>query len=369
MSEGSRPVSADSAIAELVRRLQSGARPALARAISIVENQVPGFRDLLHALHPDAGRAQRIGITGPPGAGKSTLVNALITRYRAAGLTVAVIAVDPTSPFTGGALLGDRIRMNEISMDAGVFVRSMATRGSVGGLALTTEEVADVLDAAGYDRILIETVGVGQTELDIAAAADTTVVVLVPESGDGIQAMKAGLMEVSDLFVINKSDRPGADRMARDISMMLHLRAGRLMRNVPAHHGVDMRRAARSSKGEADSARPSARPARVEAATAAAQAWEIPVLETVADTGEGVAPVIEALDRHFEWLQESGEREQRRQARVLERVREEVERTVRRRIWQEKGGDALLAQAADALARRAQSPYEVASAIIRATIG
>jgi LAO/AO transport system ATPase len=228
--------------AALLDDFRARRRAALSRIISIVEDQRPGFRGLLNALHQGIGHAHRIGVTGPPGAGKSTLTAGLIARYRERGETVAVIAVDPTSPFTGGALLGDRIRMNEISMDAGVFIRSMATRGSLGGLALATKEVADVMDAFGFDRIIVETVGVGQSELDIAAAADTTVVVLVPESGDGIQAMKAGLMEAADLFVINKADRSGADRLAREVSMMLHLRSGSTLRNVPAHHGVDLRR-------------------------------------------------------------------------------------------------------------------------------
>src|SRR6185369_9513604 len=172
----------------------------------------PGFEQLLSALHPKLGRARRIGITGPPGAGKSTLTHQLAAHYRAAGLTVAVVAVDPTSPFTGGALLGDRIRMEGVALDDGVYIRSLATRGSLGGISAATRAVADVLDAYGFDRILMETVGVGQSELEIAGAADTTVVILVPESGDSIQTLKAGLMEIADLFVVNKADRPGADR-------------------------------------------------------------------------------------------------------------------------------------------------------------
>ncbi len=188
---------------------------ALARAISLVENGSPGFESMLSGLHASIGAARRIGITGPPGGGKSTLIERLTAHYRAAGLTVGVVAVDPSSPFTGGALLGDRIRMERTAMDPGVFIRSMASRGSLGGMATTTGEVADVMDAFGFDRILIETVGVGQSELDVASVADTTVVVLVPESGDGIQVMKAGLMEIADVFVVNKADRPGADRSAR----------------------------------------------------------------------------------------------------------------------------------------------------------
>lgn len=177
---------------KLLSDFRDGRRTALARAISIVESERSGFQALLGELHASLGRAHRIGITGPPGAGKSTLTGRLAAEFRERGETVAIVAVDPTSPFTGGALLGDRIRMNDIALDPGIFIRSMATRGSLGGLAVTTEEVVDVLDAFGFDRILIETVGVGQSELDIAAAADSTVVVLVPESGDGIQAMKAG---------------------------------------------------------------------------------------------------------------------------------------------------------------------------------
>src|SRR5690606_16429357 len=275
-----------------------------ARVISIIENQRAGFHDLLNALYPRIGGGHRIGITGPPGAGKSTLTAALIAHYRKHGERVGVIAVDPTSPFTGGALLGDRIRMNEISMDDGVFIRSMATRGSLGGLALTTKEVADVMDAFGFDRIIVETVGVGQSELDIAAAADTTVVVLVPESGDGIQAMKAGLMEAADLFVINKSDRPGADRLARAISPMRHFRSGQMLRNGPAHHGVDMRRIRARARGELLEPEPGA--------DGAVAAWEIPVLKTIAETGEGVDALAAALERHRDWLNESGELSRRR---------------------------------------------------------
>src|ERR1019366_8604581 len=193
-------------------------------------------------MHPHIGRAHRIGITGPPGAGKSTLTTLLAAELRKAGRTVGIIAVDPTSPFTGGALLGDRVRMESVALDEGVFIRSMATRGSLGGLAAATREITDLLDAFGFDRVIIETVGVGQSELDVARTADSTAVVLVPESGDSIQTLKAGVMEIADVFVVNKADRPGADRLRNDVELMLGLRKGSSYASMPAHHGVDLKR-------------------------------------------------------------------------------------------------------------------------------
>ena len=215
----------DWSVPELVRRTLAGERVPLARALSWVENESPGSVELLDACFANSGRAFRIGITGPPGAGKSTLVSRLAQAYRRQGETVAIVAVDPTSPFSGGALLGDRVRMGDLAGDAGVFIRSMATRGSLGGLAVHTAQVCDVLDAAGFSRVLVETVGVGQSELEVAETADSTVVVLVPESGDAVQAMKAGLMEIADVFVINKADREGAERAVSAIRSALELRA------------------------------------------------------------------------------------------------------------------------------------------------
>jgi LAO/AO transport system kinase len=349
----------------LLQDFRAGRRVALTRAITLVENQRTGFRALLNDLHAELGHAHRIGITGPPGAGKSTLTAALIAHYRQQAETVGVIAVDPTSPFTGGALLGDRIRMNEISMDSGVFIRSMATRGSLGGLALTTTEVADVMDAYGFDRIIVETVGVGQSELDIAAAADSTVVVLVPESGDGIQAMKAGLMEAADLFVINKADRPGADRLAREVSMMLHLRSGQMLRNVPAHHGVDRSRI-RGRAAVAATADAGPDGAGGESAPASPPPWEIPVLKTIAETGEGVQELAVALQAHRGWLDASGELHRRRRQRLKERVREEVARMLLGTVWVEQGGAQLLEENLAGLETGTVTPYEVAARIVHA---
>src|SRR5437899_1361687 len=231
---------------------------ALARAISLVENQRDEYERVLAHAHARLGRGgtRRGGNTGPAAACKSTLTERLIQHYRGQELRVGVIAVDPTSAFAGGALLGDRIRMESASHDPGVFIRSMATRGAHGGLATTTEEVCDVLEAFGFERILIETVGVGQTELDVARTAETTVLVLVPESGDGIQALKAGVMEIADVYLVNKADRPGAERMKREIEVMLGIRRGNAYRHVGAHHGPDGRTSGAAGGAGSATARP-----------------------------------------------------------------------------------------------------------------
>lgn len=327
---------------------------ALARAVSIIENHRAGFEALLSAMQSRLGRSRRIGITGPPGAGKSTLTARLVAFYRAQGLTVAVIAVDPTSPFTGGALLGDRIRMEAVALDPGVFIRSMATRGSLGGLAAATREVADVIDAFGFDRIVIETVGVGQSELDIARTADSSVVVLVPESGDSIQTLKAGLMEIADIFVINKADRPGADRLRNEIELMLGLRMGSTFRNVPAHHGVDLKRLANPVIA-----------AREAAVTSDVDLWTPPVLATAATKNEGIETVAGALDRHFTYLEASGTLRLRRWRRLRERLIEFVDHLVRRRLWNDAGTNAWVDERLADLESGVLTPLAAADELLR----
>jgi len=300
---------------------------ALARAISLVENQRAGFEQLLARVLAAPGRietpARRTGLTGPPGAGKSTLTERLIRHFRERGESVGVIAVDPTSPFTGGALLGDRIRMESPEVDSGVFIRSMATRGAHGGLAVTTEEVARLLEAFGFGQVLIETVGVGQTELDVAGAADTTVLVLVPESGDAVQTLKAGVMEIADIYVLNKSDRPGADKLGHEIEIM-----------------VSMRRGSRSG------------------------AWEPPVVKTVATTGDGIGELTAALERHRTYLEHSGVLQARRRQRVEMLTRAVITRTLKRWVWEAARVDEVLAERLDDVLDGRQSPYELAQAVI-----
>ncbi|MGI9089648.1 MAG: methylmalonyl Co-A mutase-associated GTPase MeaB [Gemmatimonadaceae bacterium] len=342
-----------SSLERLLAEFDAGKPSALARAVSIVENHRAGYDALMTALHSRIGRAKRLGMTGPPGAGKSTITNLLVQSLRSQGARVAVVAVDPTSPFTGGALLGDRVRMESVSLDPGVYIRSMATRGSLGGLSARTAEVADVMDAFGFDWVIIETVGVGQSELDIARTADTTVVVLVPESGDSIQTLKAGVMEIADVFVVNKADRPGADRLRNDIQLMLGLRKGATSANVPAHHGVELK---------------SFNPMRIAREAALEQSpdvWTPPVLSTTAARGEGIEELLEAVDRHFRYLETSGRLQERRRARLRSQVVEVVAERVRGRLWGDEATNAWVDARLAALESGSETPFSVADELLR----
>jgi len=364
----------------LLDGVRSGNRLALARAISHVENERPGFEAFLHTLLTDrdeVGGGARIGFTGPPGAGKSSLVTAMSRTLLERGDTVGVVAVDPTSPYSGGALLGDRIRMNELATNPGIFIRSMASRGSLGGLATTTTEVLDVMDAFGFPRLLIETVGVGQTELEVAGAADTVVVVLVPESGDGIQAMKAGLMEIADVFVVNKADRPGADRLVKEIRTAIHFRAGPGSGGgapAPAgHHGVDLRSVAREVAETAATPPSTTASGSSMAATPSPSEpdlWTPPVLQTMAHAGEGVDDVLAAIEAHRAWLLRSGTLAERRRARTATRIRDVMERALRRQVrallsGRTPEGNRPLVEGLEAIEGRTGTPYSVAEGLLQ----
>jgi LAO/AO transport system kinase len=321
-------MSADGERAAAIRAALSGDRRALARLISRMESDAAERAAIMAALYSHTGRAHVIGVTGAPGSGKSTLVGQLAAAYRERGFTVAIVAVDPSSSSTGGALLGDRIRMQHLSGDEGVFMRSMASRGELGGLARSTMDVASVLDACGYQRILIETVGAGQSDVEVARWAHTTVLVQVPGMGDDIQALKAGILEVADILAVNKADLEGATRAALLLESMLDL------------GGVGQ-------------------------PSTAAEAWRPPVLQTVATTGQGIVELLEAIERHRAALASSGALaelgERQAEEQLLAVVREQLERLARRRL------EAPAAQAlAQRVARRELDPYAAAQEIVRA---
>lgn len=328
--------------AELAHGVVTGNRLALARAISVVENHAERTQPLLEALYPHTGHAQWIGITGAPGTGKSTLVTALAKHYRSLGQTVAVLAVDPSSPFTGGALLGDRVRMTALSGDAGVFIRSMASRGHLGGLAAASAEVLLVLDAAGFDRIIIETVGVGQAEVEIAGTAHSTVVVEAPGLGDEVQAIKAGVLEIGDIFVVNKADRSGAARTVGALEMMLEQKQG-TARPVQ-HHGQWM---------------------PVEISAQASTGWTIPVLQSVATSETGIEEICRTLNAHWEWLHESGMRTVREEMRTIHLVEKLLQAEVTRRL-QVALSDTRMSELLTSVQSRELLPHQAAKLMLEA---
>lgn len=306
----------------LVEQARAGSPRALGRLITLVESAHPALREVMAALAPHTGSARVVGLTGSPGVGKSTSTSMLVRTLRERGLRVGVLAVDPSSPFSGGALLGDRIRLGEHALDPGVFIRSMASRGHLGGLAWATPQALRVMDAAGCEVILVETVGVGQSEVEVAGLADTTIVLLAPGMGDGVQAAKAGILEVGDVFVVNKADREGADTTARDLRHMISL---------------------------GDRTEP--------------HLWRPPVLKTVADRHEGGEEVVEALDQHLAWMQEHGELERRRRTRAAREVEAIAVAQLRARMGDVLGSGALATATEEVLAGRLD-PYAAADQVV-----
>ncbi len=312
---------------ELIKRLLTGDRRAIARLITIIENDGAEAQEALAALYPHTGRAHIVGVTGAPGTGKSTLVNELAKIYRKRDRTVGIIAVDPSSPFSGGALLGDRIRMRDLSGDPGIFIRSMATRGSLGGLARATADAVKVLDAAGYQTIFVETVGAGQSEVDIAKAAHTTIVVEAPGLGDEIQAFKAGITEIADIFVVNKADREGADSAALALQMILDL-------DHSSHFSPQAPR------------------------------WRPPICTTIALHGEGIGAVVEAIGEHAAYLRKSGNLQQRERERIEGELRSIITQEMARSFF-EGLDEAQFDSLVDSIIRREIAPYSAAALLLK----
>lgn len=318
---------------ELIAGVLDGRTRAIARLLTLVENSETAAETAVTALYPHTGQAHIIGITGPPGSGKSTLVNEIAKRLRQQGQRVGIIAVDPSSPFTGGALLGDRVRMRDLAGDSGVFIRSMASRGSLGGLAQATWAAIKVLDAAGYEKVLVETVGAGQAEVDIARAAHTTLVVEAPGMGDDVQAFKAGILEIADILVVNKADRPGSERVVRSLELMLHL--GPM--GGTRHHGRVLHTPTPTTNGSTGG-------------------WQIPVLPAAASEGQGTAELVAQIQQHLAHLQTSGEWQEREQERCHHELRQLLQVRLLARLdtaVSQSEQDALVT----AVAARAIDPY------------
>jgi GTPase len=354
---------------DLVAGVLAGQRRAVARAISLVEDDGEAAQATLSVLHPHTGRAHVVGVTGPPGSGKSTLVNALALYFRkGAGehpaRTVGIVAVDPTSPFSGGAILGDRIRMRDLAGDPGIFIRSMASRGNLGGLAWATADAVKVLDAAGFELVFVETVGAGQAEVDIARTAHTTVVVEVPGLGDDIQAIKAGILEIADVFAVNKADHEGADHAVMALRMMLDLDVGGA--HTVLHHGRLMEIASREAEepcalpGEQPLGAPLAgardRQDRQGSRGGEGAGWRPPIFKTVATRREGIAELAEAILAHRAHLEQSGGLAQRERERAAAEVETIVQQEALRRALR-RAGPAYLAALVDQIVRRELDPY------------